>query len=180
MMLARALRSAAPLALCALVAGAVAIAAPASAQEESALDCAGKNDLLVKPGIGATATSAASFQSATAGVLECEGTVAGKKATGPGQYAFVGEFAKDATCTIGSGKGLLRMIVGTDAGPHQIDAPFKFSYPTFSSRPGVMAGKFAFDNDDYDGRFEFTPTKGDCVQTPITNLRIFNTLDFVG
>ncbi len=175
----RALRTAGPMALLVLLAGSVAVASPASSAEESQLDCTGKNNVLIKPGIGATATAAASYQSTEAGVLDCVGSIQGKKLTGPGQYATVGQFAKDATCSYGSGTGVLRMVLGTDSGPLQIDAPFKFTYPALPTGAGPMVGKMQFENDDYAGKFSFTPTKGDCVQTPVTALRIADVFDFV-
>jgi hypothetical protein len=173
------MRFAFPVAVLVTLAGSVAVSAPAASAEESQLDCTGKNNVLVKPGIGATATAVASYQSAEAGVLECVGTFQGKKLTGPGQYATVGQFSKDATCTYGSGTGLLRMVLGTESGPVQLDAPFKFTYPALPTGAGPMVGKMQFDNDDFAGKFTFTPTKGDCVQTPITGLRIADVFDFV-
>lgn len=175
----RSLRSVCPVAVLVVLAGSVAVSAPAASAEESQLDCIGKNDLLLKPGIGATATAVATFASTQAGEMECEGTINGKQATGPAQYATVGQFAKDATCTYGSGTGVLRMVVATTTGAIQIDAPFKFSYPSLPTGAGPMGGRMEFENDNYAGKFTLTPTKGDCVQTPVTGLRVNDVLDFV-
>ncbi|MGQ0467607.1 MAG: hypothetical protein ACT4QG_20095 [Sporichthyaceae bacterium] len=180
MFVSRAVRSALPVALAALLAGGIVSAAPASSAEEDTLDCTGKNDVGLAPGIGTTATNQASFQSTAPGVLECEGSINGKKATGPGQYATSGQFNKDATCSIGGGKGLLKMVVATvDGGIEQISTPFTFEYPVLPVGGGPMGGKLTFDNPDYGGKFSFTPIKGDCVQTPVTAIRVKDIFDFV-
>lgn len=179
MFVSRVVRSTLPLALVALLAGGIASAAPASSAVEDTLDCTGKNDVGLQPGIGTTATNQASFQSVAPGVLECEGVINGKKATGPGQYATTGKFAKDATCSIGSGKGLLKMVVATATGIEQISAPFTFEYPAIPIGGGPMGGKLTFENRDYEGKFTFTPIKGDCVQTPVTAIRVHDVFDFV-
>ena len=178
MFVSRAVRSTLPLALVALLAGGIVSAAPASSAVEDTLDCTGKNEVGIAPGIGTTATNQAAFQSTAPGVLECEGVVNGKKATGPGQYATTGQFAKNATCSIGSGKGLLRMVISTATGIEQIDAPFTFEYPVLPIGGGPMGGKLKFENEDYAGKFTFTPIKGDCVQTPLTAIRVNDVFDF--
>lgn len=177
MVVSRILNITLPVAVTALLAGSVAIAAPAAAEIDE-LDCSGKNDLLIKPGLGTTAAAApTTYQSATAGTLDCVGVINGKKITGPGQYARVGEFTKGSTCNVGGGKGLLRMVLPTESGPLQIDAPFTFSYPDRIA-PGAIGAKIDFENEEYGGKFDIIATNGDCVQTPVTGARFVDTLYF--
>jgi hypothetical protein len=109
---------------------------------------------------GVTATSAKGMWQAGPTSFDCHGTVAGKAVTGPGTIVESGPYEGD--CLHGTGSGVQRISIPTAGGIVRLEIPINFSYtgPTGAGYgPGMAA------------TFQFTPTSGDCINTPITGYR---------
>ena len=101
------------------------------------------------------------------GVLVCSGLVAGKTVTGPGTIGELGN--AEGTCTSGTGESDYSFALPTSAGPVTINVRANFVYgPGAGARLG----------DQIPGPFEFVATKGDCISSPVTEVRVTNQVLF--
>ena len=140
--------------------GAVAFAsAPSGA--DSGSHCTFQHVPNLNPGVSGTATSGA-FIDPGGGTVECKGAV-----NGSGDYTDSGTYS-NATCQSG----------GTAEG----DPTFTINGQTFTDHIRIVFGKepphfpkglvrATFEGEKVKGTIDLMPTKGDCVSSPVTQIK---------
>ena len=101
------------------------------------------------------------------GILVCSGQVAGTTVTGPGTIGELG--TAEGTCTTGTGESDYSFALPTSAGPLTVNVRARFVY---GPGGGVRLG------DQIPGPFEFIATEGDCLTSPVTEVRVINQVLF--
>ena len=140
--------------------GAVAVTSSASMADEGT-HCTFQHVPDLKPGISYNSTSG-TFIDPGGGTAECKGAV-----NGSGPYTDSGTYA-NATCQSG----------GTAEG----DPSFTINGETFTDHIKITFGKqpsmngqglvhATFEGEKVKGTIELTPTKGDCISSPVTQVR---------
>lgn len=143
-----------------LACGAVAVGTVPSGAE-SGSHCTFQHVPDLKPGISYNPSSG-KFVDPGGGTVDCKGAV-----TGSGSYTDSGTYS-NATCQSG----------GTAEG----DPAFTIGGETFSDHIKIVFGKqpstngkglvhATFEGDKVKGTIELTPTKGDCISGPVTQVR---------
>jgi hypothetical protein len=143
-----------------LACGAVAAGAVPSGAE-SGSHCTFQHVPDLKPGVSYNPSSG-TFVDPGGGTVDCKGAV-----TGSGSYTDSGTYS-NATCQSG----------GTAEG----DPSFTIGSETFTDHIKIVFGKepstngkgivhATFEGDRVKGTIELTPTKGDCISAPVTQVR---------
>jgi hypothetical protein len=143
-----------------LTCGAVA-AGPVPSGAESGTHCTFQHVPDLKPGVSYNATSG-TFVDPGGGTVECKGAV-----NGSGSYTDSGTY-RDATCQSG--------------GQAEGDPSFTIGDQTFTDHVHIVFGKepstngkglvhATFEGKKVKGTIELTPTKGDCISSPVTQIR---------
>jgi hypothetical protein len=96
--------------------------------------------------------------------LICQGLVRGQPVTGPGTFGEDGVI--EGTCASGSGTVNFAFTIPTTAGNQKFRLTFPFVYG-----PGGGTARTG----DFPGVFQFSPTKGDCINAPVTEFDIRRT-----
>lgn len=91
--------------------------------------------------------------------MTCRGEINGQEITGPGTFGEEGVL--EGVCSHGSGFGTAAITIPTSSGPTKLTIPYTLRYG-----PGVGT-KSA---DQFSATFEFYPTEGDCINTPVTEI----------
>jgi hypothetical protein len=150
----------------ALVVVALAALAPAPAAwagSSSLASCAGTWKVSFRPGVELTADSSAFTTNGRTGTVLCVGTVDGALVTGPGTFGKHGVFV--GSCLAGEGSGKISVAIPTTAGVKHVEFPF-----TMVTGPGLG---FKFGDSLFGPlTFLFTPSKGTCVLTPVTEITV--------
>jgi hypothetical protein len=134
--------------------------APASAATGSTAACSFSLTLTLAPGISGTSSGTSTVTThGETGTITCAGTVAGKGIDGMGTIGEEGTV--DGTCALGSGSTTFSMTIPTASGPVTMRTPATFIYG-----PGLGYGG----GDAFHGSFQFLPTAGDCITTPVTQI----------
>ena len=133
--------------------------------------CSGEFLVTITPGLSMEETSGTHDTGDKPGTAECDGPVNGKKPTGTGTLKESGSY-EASTCRSGKGDGTDILEIPTTGGVQKVVSDFTFTYggPPRSPR-GLAAGEFK--GSRFTGRIEFTPTKGDCFSSPVTEARVF-------
>lgn len=155
----------------ALLASAGGVVQPASGQEGT--HCTFSFEVTLSPGLSSSGTSGTHSSSGEVGVLDCHGPVNGYEPTGTGTLGDEGRYgtADPDTCASGGeGDGVDTITVPTADGPQRILSDFTFTYGDLSTKGGVVHGEFT--GTRFSGSFEFTPTQGDCVTSPVTKAAV--------
>lgn len=113
------------------------------------------------PGIGAAHGKGTFTTHGPAGTLECRGFVQGRQITGPGTFAEEGVWEGD--CSGGTAASTITIALQTVEGPLTVSFPV-----TIMFRPG-WGWKWG---DAFVGPlvFQYYPTRGDCLSTPVTEI----------
>jgi hypothetical protein len=130
-----------------------------TASAQSAAICSGVHTVRFSPGI--TTTSGRTSYMTQAGKITCVGQIYGQEVTGPGTFAQEGVLEGD--CSHGAGSGTVFIVIPTSGGLTNLIIPHKIMFV-----PGV-GSKSA---DQLSAIFEFYPTEGNCVNTPITEIAV--------
>ena len=141
-----------------VLAGSILVATPEAHAQDGALCTFNPTNGRLSPGVTMTPTKGR--WSTGPSSFDCQGTVNGQPVTGPGTIVESGPF--DGSCSHGSGSGVLTITIPTAKGTVHLDVPITFSWmggAGVASAPGMTAV------------FEFMPTEGDCVSTPVTGYR---------
>ena len=143
-----------------LACGAVAVGAVPSGAE-SGTHCTFQHVPDIKPGVSYNKSSG-TFVDPGGGTVECKGAV-----NGSGNYTDSDTYT-DATCQSG--------------GNAEGDPSFTIGGQTFTDHIKIVFGKqpstngkgivhATFEGDKVKGTIELTPTKGDCISSPVTQIR---------
>jgi len=143
-----------------LACGAVGVGAVPSGAE-SGTHCTFQHVPDLKPGVSYNPSSG-TFVDPGGGTVECKGAV-----NGSGSYTDSGTYS-NATCQSG--------------GLAEGDPSFTIGGQTFSDHIKIVFGKepstngkgivhATFEGDKVKGTIELTPTKGDCISSPVTQIR---------
>jgi hypothetical protein len=143
-----------------LAGGIVAVGTTPSGAEESGTHCTFQHVPDLKPGISYQPSSG-TFVDPGGGTVECKGAV-----NGSGSYTDSGTYS-DATCQ-GGGKAMgdPSFTIGDQTFTDHIR--ITFGEPSTNGKGMVHA---EFEGDKVKGTIELTPTKGDCVSSPVTQVR---------
>ena len=145
----------------ALACGTVAVTSSASMADQERTHCTFQHVPDLKPGVSYNSTSGA-FIDPGGGTVDCQGPV-----SGAGTYTDSGTYS-NATCQNG----------GTAEG----DPSFTINGKTFTDHVKIVFGKqpsmngkgvvhATFEGEKVKGTIELTPTKGDCIFSPVTQIR---------
>jgi hypothetical protein len=115
----------------------------------------------VSPGVTSTTRRVTLTSNGERWALVCRGTVRGQQVTGPGTFGEDGVI--DGSCSSGAGTVHFAFTIPTTAGMQRFRMTFQLSYA------GGVGGS---SNDGFPGIFAFSPRKGDCVSTPVTEVDI--------
>lgn len=142
--------------------------APATGQEGT--PCTGELDFTISPGLTNTPSSGTVSTHGETGFIECRGKVNGKEATGQGTWGFEGKYGtKDPdTCAGGEGTSTHSITIPTSQGDEHVIDPLEYTYAPLQG--GVYGGEIK--GSRLTGTFEATPTEGDCVTKPLTEVHI--------
>jgi hypothetical protein len=138
---------------------------PAQAKDQT--PCSFKFNFDANPGVSNSPSSGTVTSNGETGTVTCQGKVNGKTVTGPGTFGVDGKYGTTDpdTCTSGGeGTGTSSMTVPTSDGPQHVTAPFTYTYAPLQN--GVFA--ITFKGETWSGTAEVRPTKGDCVNTPLS------------
>lgn len=164
-------------ALAAAVAGmcAATLAAPVAhaASAASATKCELTLDRVrIEPGLAATAKKPFEFRNVGTGTATCDGPVLGKKPTGPGVYSLLAGTGR-GSCA-GGGSGTFRIAVTFPTADGPVKLTDRGTY-TFGALKGGVVG---VESTGKKGVVvsSVTPTKGNCVTAPVTEMSLTSTL----
>ena len=144
----------------ALACGAVAVgAAPSGA--ESGTHCTFQHVPDLKPGVSYNPSSG-NFIDPGGGTAECKGAV-----NGSGGYTDSGTYS-NATC---QGGGLAEGDPSFTIGGQTFTDHVKIVFGKQPSTNGKGIVHATFEGDKVKGTIELTPTKGDCISSPVTKLK---------
>jgi hypothetical protein len=129
------------------------------ASAQSGAICSGEHTVRFSPGI--TTTSGRTSYTTQGGKITCVGEIHGQKVTGPGTFAQEGFL--EGNCLHGAGFGTVFITIPTSDGSTKLSVSHEIMFV-----PGV-GSKSA---DQLSATFEFYPTKGDCINTPITEIAV--------
>jgi len=113
------------------------------------------------PGIGTTPDTSDFTSNGEKWPLVCEGLVRGFRVTGPGTFGEYGVI--DGACAAGAGEVNFSFTIPTTAGEQKFRLKFTFVYG-----PGGGTSQ----TDDFPGVFAFYPTRGDCMNKPVTEFKV--------
>lgn len=143
-----------------------------AAQESDSTPCTAEFDLTLSPGLSNTPSSGTFTSGGETGTIECQGNVNGKKATGPGTFGSEGRYGTEDpdTCTSGGeGEAIQTFTVPTVDGDERVVNEGTITYGALEGG-GLISGRFR--GPRFSGTFEVTPTKGDCVTEPVTEIHV--------
>ncbi|MGH2689938.1 MAG: hypothetical protein ACRDKW_14200 [Actinomycetota bacterium] len=136
-------------------------AVPAVAAGESTASCVMHSALGFSPGIGPAAQRVVSSSGGETGTIICTGTVRGHEVTGEGTMGFEGFF--DISCLGGTGRETFSATIPTTGGLEKLSFVVDETVvpPGGFKVGGSLVGP---------APYVFTPTRGDCVLAPITEV----------
>jgi hypothetical protein len=157
--------------LVAVVAIALTFVGPAPIEAVEGTHCNFEFIVTLDPGL---TTSPSSGTHGGTGGLTCDGLVNGQQPTGAGTLTDNGKYGtKDGdTCQMGGeGDGTDTLKIPTAAGLELVLSDFTFTFGNrLPTHGGLAAGEFK--GSRFTGWFEFTPTEGDCISSPVTKARV--------
>ncbi|MGQ0466383.1 MAG: hypothetical protein ACT4QG_13800 [Sporichthyaceae bacterium] len=144
-------------------------AATNGAQAARATKCtAAIGTIVLDPGLAATKRTKNTYRSPAAGTITCDGPVLGKKPTGPGVFTRnVGSFV--GSCTDG-GKGSFNNTFEFPTAGGTLTLVVKGPFTFGVLKGGAVGGQAR--GDKADGTFSVVPSKGDCVTSPVTEVKV--------
>jgi hypothetical protein len=141
--------------------GSVLLPAPSAHAADSIASCFHSWTDTVSPGVGTTPDRSEFTSNGEKWPLICEGFVRGYRVTGPGTFGEYGVI--DGACLAGKGEAHFSFTIPTTAGKERFRLTFPLVY-------GAGGGKS--DTDDFPGAFLFYPTEGDCLNKPVTEIKV--------
>jgi hypothetical protein len=144
----------------------MALPAPAHAQGRTNATCSIVLPAYFSPGFGLTTSTISYGSHGETGSISCVGQINGHTVTRPGSFGFEGTYTGDCLSNVGSGR--YSITVPTDAGSLHSTGMFMESRlgasgPVDASQP---EGHFS-------GYHVVAPTRGDCVNSPVTEALVY-------
>jgi len=148
------------------IAALILLPSPAHADDEagSVAYCTHRWTDTASPGIGTSPDTSNFTSNGEKWPLVCEGLVRGFPVTGPGTFGESGTI--DGACAAGGGEVNFSFTIPTTAGEQKFRLKFTFVYG-----PGGGTSR----TDEFPGVFAFYPTKGDCLNAPVTEFKVVRT-----
>lgn len=128
--------------------------------------CVNSFTVSVTPGFTMTPGGGKLSSNGQTGSLECFGTIAGQRITGPGTVGFV-EKHTSGTCRGHTGTGRVHLIIPTTAGEKHLYGALAVRRTGLTVRVKVR-----FPAMRYSGNGVIFPRKGDCTSTPLEQIRV--------
>jgi hypothetical protein len=150
---------------------ATGLVAPVAVADDGA-PCSFEVDVSLSPGLSRQPSSGSFRTPGESGTLDCEGRVDGQPVTGRGTFGADGRYGTDGDgdhCRSkeGRGEGTASFTVPVEGGSRHIDDPFTMTYRVDGrSVVGKITGQ------RFSGTFDVTRANGDCLWTPVTEIRI--------
>ncbi|MGQ0845803.1 MAG: hypothetical protein ACT4QF_16910 [Sporichthyaceae bacterium] len=145
----------------------IPIAAPVAASEAGAR-CTFSYLPRLSPGLTTTPSTGKIDSDLNNGVADCTGVLNGANVTGPGKFAFFGTYENGTCQGGGTGKGFIVAEIPTYTGTVKLKDPVTIKFGTGS---GFPPGAGDWTGQRTTGRYLVLPTKGDCVSSPVTEVR---------
>ena len=127
-------------------------------------------DLTMSPGLSHQGTSGTLDSGGQTGTVNCDGPVDGHQPTGPGTFGTTGRYGTqgpDGCATGGEGDGTQDFTLPTAGSSTSVRNTMTFNY---GAKDGGVGGDIK--GDRYSGTFEVRPKKGDCFNSPVTEITI--------
>ncbi len=143
----------------------VFVVPPAISQEGGAF-CTYAVSFRISPGLSATPSAGRFVSNGRTGTADCEGQLRGRQLTGRGTFGLTGTY--DGGCALYQIAGRFSSRFPTNRGQLRHDGSFQGtgSGPQFGLVSATSRGE------EFEGTFQFTPTRGDCFTSPITQGRV--------
>jgi len=148
------------------------MAPPVASADESGTPCAFEVDISLSPGLSREPSSGSFGSQGESGRVDCQGSVGGQPATGPGTFGAEGRYGidgdgDDCRSKAGQGDGTAHFTVPVEEGNRHVDDPFTMTYRVEGrSVVGEIIGR------RFSGTFDVTHAEGDCLWKPVTKIRI--------
>lgn len=153
---------------------ALAFMAPAglkSVEAQQKTTCEAKFDNMdIAPGFWREGNSGTFTTNGETGTVICTGPVNGKQPTGSGTWGASGRYGTKDPDTCDNAEGIFEnsMTIPTADGPQTMKNKGNWVAGTFKGG-GAFGGEFTGETGD--GTYETTPKTGDCVTSPMTQIR---------
>ncbi|HET9771465.1 MAG TPA: hypothetical protein VFS16_11295 [Acidimicrobiia bacterium] len=150
---------------------AAGLVVPVAAADDGA-PCAFEADVRLAPGLSREPSSGTFRSAGESGTLDCQGQVDGGPVAGRGTFGADGRYGTDGDgdhCRSkeGRGEGTASFTVPVEGGTRHIEDPFTMTYRVDGRRVvGEITGR------RFRGAFDVTKANGDCLWTPVTEIRI--------
>lgn len=165
-------------ALCLTCLAASGLVSTSAVRADSGTTCTVENPVTLSPGLslqGSTGT----FDNSATGTVECDGPVNGVQPTGPGTFHDKGTYGTqdpDDCVRGGEGQGAYTMVLPTADGEQTVVLPFTVEFGAPSTNGGLVGVHTR--GDGFAGEFGGTPTAGDCVSAPVTEVLVLGKIVF--
>lgn len=138
----------------------------------SAAQCFFEFTLTLNPGLTATPSTGTLSTGGETGSIACYGPVRGAMPSGVGTMGVEGTYgvAGGDSCAGGVASGTGAFTVPTPAGPKRMEGPFVVNY--YSSGVGYFTAAVDGGTSNFSGAVEFSPVAGDCINSPMTTIRV--------
>ena len=139
---------------------------PAATSQEGGAFCTYTASFRISPGLSATPSTGRFTSNGRTGSADCQGQLRGRQVTGRGTFGLSGNY--DGGCALYGISGRFSSRFPTSRGQLRHEGSFEGtgSGPQFGLVSASSRGE------EFQGTFQFTPTRGDCVTTPITEGRV--------
>jgi hypothetical protein len=140
-------------------------------QAEQGTNCTFDFEISFSPGLSMTPSTGTHGGT---GPINCDGLVNGQQPTGDGTLTDDGRYGtKDPdTCSGSEGDGSDTIKIPTANGVETVVSQYTYTAgDRVPTKGGVGAGSFK--GTRFTGTFEFTVLEGDCVNEPVTKVRVF-------
>ena len=149
----------------ATVAAIIPASAEAASKPPSAV-CTNTFTATVTPGFTPKPGAGKLTSNGQTGTIECFGTIAGRRVTGPGTLGFV-ERHSSGSCRGHVGTGRVRLIIPTASGEANLVGRLSVRRTALTVRVRVR-----FPTIDYRGNGVIFPRLGDCASTPLEQVKV--------
>lgn len=149
-----------------IAAGALGTAAAQSATPPPSAVCTNTFTATIAPGFTPKPAASKLTTNGQTGTIECFGTIAGQRVTGPGTLGFVERHA-NGSCRGHTGTGRVHLVIPTTAGPKDMVGTLAVRRTGLTVRVTVR-----FPGVRYSGNGVVFPRLGDCTSTPLEQVRV--------
>jgi hypothetical protein len=124
----------------------------------------------IAPGFWREGNSGTFTTNGETGKVTCNGPVNGKQPTGPGTWSASGRYGTKNPDTCDNAEGTFENSMTLPTADGKLTAKNKGDWAAGAFKGGGAFGG-EFTGDTGDGTFEVTPKKGDCVASPMTQIK---------